>query len=402
MNITIRIIIFTIFIGCGFFRLSAFANPDTIASGFSRPLQWRIGIEAVPGWVPGTNVFLKGLNPEEKRIDSYFAGDIRADFSFAPYTRESRLYKGLYQGIGLGTDSFFSNRLLGTPLSAYVYQGAPVARLSPRLRIVYEWQFGAAFGWKHFDSETADYNGVASTSVTAHMGLGFKFHYMLSARWNLTAGIIARHFSNGNTSWPNAGANTIGASVGLAYSLTPQADGMSSADNSALDNADKGRWFYDIMAYGAWRKRVIYIGEPTEPHVCYGTFGVAGLQISPMRRLDRWFSVGPSLDLQWDESASLAEYRVADTPPDVVRFWRPPFRRQLSVGMSAHVELTAAIFSIDVGLGYELLCPKGDKAFYQSLSLKTFLTRNLYINTGYRLGNFSDPQNLMLGLGVRL
>ena len=46
--------------------------------------------------------------------------------------------------------------------------------------------------------------------------------------------------------------------------------------------------------------------------------------------------------------------------------------------------------------------PKGEKAFYQSLTLKTFVTRHLYINTGYRLGDFKDPQNLMLGIGIRL
>jgi hypothetical protein len=48
------------------------------------------------------------------------------------------------------------------------------------------------------------------------------------------------------------------------------------------------------------------------------------------------------------------------------------------------------------------VCPYGDKRFYQSLTLKTFITRQLYLNTGYRLGNFKNPQNLMLGIGIRL
>ncbi|MGN1228679.1 MAG: hypothetical protein ACI4T5_03380 [Prevotella sp.] len=52
-------------------------------------------------------------------------------------------------------------------------------------------------------------------------------------------------------------------------------------------------------------------------------------------------------------------------------------------------------------MGYNLLNPEGEKRFYQSLALKTFVTRRAYLYTGYRLGSFKDPQNLMLGLGYR-
>lgn len=85
-----------------------------------------------------------------------------------------------------------------------------------------------------------------------------------------------------------------------------------------------------------------------------------------------------------------------------MKFYRPPFGRQLSVGLSAHAELTMPIFAINVGMGYDMLSPRGNKRFYQSLTLKTFVTRHIFINTGYRLGAFKDPQNLMLGVGVRL
>lgn len=44
---------------------------------------------------------------------------------------------------------------------------------------------------------------------------------------------------------------------------------------------------------------------------------------------------------------------------------------------------------------------KDTKGFYQILALKTFLTRNLFLHTGYQLSKFKDPNNLMLGLGWR-
>lgn len=377
------------------------AYADTIPSGFSRPLEWRVGAEFSPAFVPGTNSFLKGNNPRNKRISTNLSGDIRADFSFSPATREGMLYKGLYQGLGIGANTFFPSDLLGTPVSAYVYQGAPIIHFNNRLWLGYEWQFGAAFGWKHFDKESAVDNAAVSTSVTAHMGISMKLHYSLSDRWSMSFGIGANHYSNGNTTLPNAGVNGIGASIGLACVINPQKDSPASDVNIETE-ADRGHWFYDIIAYGAWRRRIASVGEFTEEQLCPGKFGVAGLQFSPMRQLHRCVAVGAALDMQWDESAGLAPYWIDGSYDENIKFERPPFGKQLSVGLSAHAELTMPIFSINAGLGFNMLNPAGEKRFYQSLTLKTFVSRSVFLNAGYRLGNFKDPQNLMLGIGVRL
>lgn len=379
----------------------SFAEADTIPSGFSRPLQWRIGVEVSPAWVPGTNVFLRGGNPEGRRINSAMSGDIRADFSFSPSSREGKLYKDLYQGVGLGVSSFFAPALLGTPVSAYVYQGAPIFNFTSRLSLGYEWQFGASFGWKHFDEQTAENNAVVSTSVTAHMGLALKLNYRLSPRWHMSVGVGANHYSNGNTSWPNAGVNSIGLSLGVTYTLTRACE-KYIPDFILEREADRHGWFYDITLFGATRKRIVAVGNPPEAELCPGSFGVVGIQLAPMYRLNRWCAVGPSLDMQWDEGAGLEPYWIQGSYGENIKFVRPPFDKQLNVGLSAHAELTMPIFSVNVGLGFDALCPHGEEPFYQSLTLKTFLTHRLYINTGYRLANFKTPQNLMLGIGVRL
>ena len=375
---------------------------DSIPSGFSRPLGWRVGADIAAGWVPGTNGFVRGENPLDKRIGSALSADLRADFSFDPSTRQGMLYRGLYQGVGVGVNSFFAGDLLGTPLSAYVYQGAPIVSFNSRLWLGYEWQFGAAMGWKHDGDDVFNNNAPVSTAVTAHMGLGVKLHYQLADRWQVSLGVGARHYSNGNTSWPNAGVNAVVASVGLSYTISPvKSSAHSPVDAALAAEADRHRWFYDIMVYGAWRKRVVRVGN-YDPQICPGKFGVVGLQFSPMYRLNRWVSAGPALDMQWDESAGLAPYWIDGTSGSFIKFERPPFGRQISAGFSAHAELTMPIFSVNAGIGYDFVTPRGDKRFYQSLTLKTFVTRNVYINTGYRLGDFKDPQNLMLGIGVRL
>lgn len=375
---------------------------DSIPSAFSHALEWRVGADISPAYVIPTNGFLRGGNPEEKKISSSLTGAIRSDFSFNPSTCEGILYKGLYQGIGIGFNTYFSKDLLGTPVSVYAYQGAPIVHFSNSLSLGYEWQFGAAFGWHHFDKETAEKNYSVSTSVTAHMGLGLNLNYSLTDRWQMSVGIMMKHYSNGNTSLPNAGVNTLGATIGVAYVINPQNEIASSQSNSICKEADKGRWAFDIMAYGAWRKRVVTVGDPSEALICPGKFGILGLQFSPLRVLNRWVAAGPSLEFQWDESASLTSYWVEGTSGDNIKFKRPPFAKQLSLGLAAHAELTMPIFTVNAGIGYEIINPKGDRAFYQSLTLKTFITKTIYINTGYRIGRFHDPQNLMLGIGVRL
>lgn len=392
------IIIFLAFVG---FDIGMALPLDSLQLGFSRPLEWNIGVEAGAAFVPRTNQFLKGDNPQDKIIRANFSGSVKAAFKFSPDTKEGALYEGAYQGIGLGAESFFSHSLLGTPVTAYVFQGAPIAHFSSRLWLGYEWKFGAAFGWKPYDEEVADNNSVVSTSVTAMMALALKLHYSLSEKWSMAIGVEARHFSNGNTSWPNAGINSIGATIGLSYTLNPIE--RNKAKYAEIERqADEGRWMYDIVAYGAWRKRVVFINQLDEAQLCPGKFGVVGLQFSPLRSLNRYVAVGPALDLQWDESAGLTPYWVEGTTNSALKFYRPPFGKQVSAGVSAHAELTMPIFAINAGLGFDIVNPKGNNRFYQSLAIKTFLTDKFFINVGYRLGKFKDPQNLMLGVGVRL
>ncbi|MDE6693041.1 MAG: acyloxyacyl hydrolase, partial [Muribaculaceae bacterium] len=218
-------------------------------------------------------------------MDTNLFGGIRADFSFSPSTSEGMMYRGLYQGLGISANTFFANSLLGSPVSAYVYQGAEILRLSHRLWLGYEWQFGAAIGWKHEPDPSDESFKPVSTFVTAHMGLSLKLHYCLSERWQLSAGLNASHFSNGNTSIPNTGVNSIGASVGVCCTINPVStsrDLYADLDDTAGDRL----WHFDITAFGAWRKRIVSLGSPPEYELCPGKFGVLGMQISPLRTLN--------------------------------------------------------------------------------------------------------------------
>lgn len=363
-----------------------------------RGLRWQLGLDAGGARVAGSTQYLRGMNYKEARIDANINGALKLGFSFDPQSRPGSLYRGAYQGLGVGVNNFQASGLLGNPVSVYAFQGAPVARFSSRSWLSYEWQFGAAMGWKHIYNEE-DYlpNMAVSTRVTAHMGISLKYNYALTKNWLLSAGLQANHYSNGNTRIPNGGINSFGGNIGLTYLFDP-AEWQSPAPDIEAD-ADRKEWMLDVMGYGAWRRRIVFID--TEGTLCTGKFGVAGLDLTALRKFNRWFTAGVATEFQFDESAGLAPYWVEGTYDKDIKFARPPFGKQLSAGLSGHAELTMPIFTLDVGIGYDLLKPRGDSRFYQSLTLKTFLTRHLYLNVGYRLAEFSDPQNLKLGIGWR-
>lgn len=362
--------------------------------------EWHIGADFTPSYVIESNRFVCGDNPKKLRVDRSLSASLRCDFTFSPTSVTGKLYPATYQGFAIGWQNFSSSRLLGSPASLYVYQGSPITPHRYRFWLGYEWNFGAAMGWHLGKEATTDYNAPVSTFVTAHMALALKLHYRINRRWQASLSVVAAHYSNGNTSWPNAGLNTVGASIGASWTINPAQTDVDRTENTLLiAEADKPRWIYDLVAFGSWRKHGQVLNG--QPWTCPGKFAVAGLQFSPMRQFNRYVAAGAALDMQFDEGAGLGPYWVPGTIGSQMLFYRPPFFEQVSIGLSAHAELIMPIFAVNVGLGVNLLSPDGEKRFYQSLTLKTFVGRRLFVNVGYRLGDFSDPQNLMLGAGYR-
>ena len=369
-------------------------RPDSLSKG--RPVH-SIGLEAHPGYVFPTRSFFKGDNAAGKAIRTTVAAHLKDACCFAPDTRLGRLYPHAYQGVGLAYNSFFNKAEVGTPVMLYVFQGAPIIRLANRLSIDYEWNFGAAFGWEKYDPVDNPYNVVVGSRINAYLNLGFFLNWQPTPDWRLTAGIDLAHYSNGNTNYPNSGVNTIGARIGVTRSWGETARREPVCEKTPIL---KKRFCYDLILYGSTRKRGLIF--PDHGELIPGRFAVAGLNFNPMYVVNKYFRAGLSLDAQYDESANLMEYLAEGTEGDEMRFYRPPFREQFAVGLSLRAELNMPIFSVNVGIGRNVICKGTDtEVFYQILALKAFITRRLFLHVGYQLSDFKNPNNLMLGLGWR-
>lgn len=364
----------------------------------SRALIHQIGIDFRPGYVAPTNSFLAGDNAQQKAINQSLSLHLKYAFRFSPNSYLGKLYPHAYQGIGISYNSFSRPEELGTPVAVYAFQGAPLVQLSRRLSIDYEWNFGASFGWKKYDELYNPKNMTIGSKINAYINLGFLLNWQFLPQWKLAAGVDLTHFSNGNTHYPNGGLNIIGGRIGVVRTFDATDDVSTVKESNRL--SIKPHVSYDLLIYGATRKRGFV--KDYMPTLVPGSFGIVGLNFAPMYNFNKYFRAGLSVDAQFDESANIKNYKLDGTYSDEIKFHRPPFREQFAVGLSLRAELVMPIFSINAGLGRNMIC-KGDdtNGFYQILALKTYVTRHMFLHVGYQLNKFKDPNNLMLGIGYR-
>ena len=360
----------------------------------------RLGMEARPQYVFPTNPFLQGENERWKPIQISFAAHLKYSFKFRPNTCADRIYGGAYQGIGVSLTTFGDKKQLGDPFSFYVFQGARIARFNPCLSLNYEWNFGLSAGWKPYDNDYNSYNGAVGSRMNAYINAGVYINWAFSRYFDLIVGGDFTHFSNGNTKFPNAGINTAGAKIGLVYNFNRTEEDLSKSLYQPVTTRFPRHISYDVVLFGSWRRKGVWVGE--KQIASPNAYPVAGFNFAPMYNFNNYFRAGLSVDAQFDESANIKDYKLVGTYGDDIKFHRPPFREQFAVGLSLRAELVMPIFSINAGIGRNMIYSGDDtEGFYQILALKTYVTRHLFLHVGYQLSKFKDPNNLMLGIGYR-
>lgn len=364
-----------------------------------------IGLDFKPAYTFPTKGFFKGENMAKSPIRTNLSGHIKYGFKFAPNSYMGKMYPNTIQGIGIGYNTFYNTKEVGNPLAVYVFQTSQIASITPNLSFDYEWNFGASFGWKKYDAEKNPYNTIVGSKANAYINLGFLLNWQITKEVAFRAGIGLSHYSNGNTSYPNFGVNTLDGRIGLMWCPQNNPDSRYQRNNRLAVTPKHGfkpYISYDVIIYGATKKKGI-MWEEGSGTVIPGVFAVAGLNFSPMYNFNKFFRAGLSLDAQYDESANITDHLAnTDTPTDDLKFFRPPFIEQFSMGLSVRAEVVMPIFSINLGIGKNFICRgKDTNSFYQNFVLKTDITRNVFLHVGYQLYKFKNPNNLMLGIGYR-
>lgn len=358
----------------------------------------KISAEVFPGYVFDTHPFFAGENAAGKPVEATMSTHLKYSFRLGKNTDLGRIYPNTFQGIGLAWNTFFNKKEIGVPTALYLFQNAKIATLAPNLSLNYEWNFGITYGWNKYDKETNPMNTVVGSKANAYINLGILIDWEFAPMWNLTAGVGLTHFSNGNTRFPNAGVNTVGGRLGVSRSFA----GPGKTSKAPMQFAGFRRHMtYDLIVYGTIKKKAINIA--TSPLIIPGNFGIIGVNFNPMYNVSRYFRTGLSVDFQYDESANIETHIPEDAViNEDMKFYRPPFIEQGSFGLSARVELVMPFFSINIGLGRNIICRgKDTDGWYNIFALKAEIWHDCFIHIGYQLYNFKNPNNLMLGIGYR-
>lgn len=375
--------------------------PRLVADTTYTPFRHQLRLEAQPAFIFQTHEFFRGYNEKNVRIAKSLAGQVKYAFQLPENSQAAAVYRDSYQGIGVGCFSFFEPKSLGTPFAVYAFQGGPMARLSDRLTFDYEWNFGASFGWKPYDATTNRFNHVVGTNINAYINAAFNLNWQLTPQLHLLTGVGFTHFSNGNTGIPNCGVNTVALNMGLAYRFNASDDKQETTATPEFTR----HLSYDLTLYGAYRRKGVFDGAGN-PVLSPDRYPVGGISFSPMYNFHYRFRAGLSLDGVFDSSAGV--YTDSDIICDMsgncsdYGFYKPSPSRQWALGTSVRAEYVMPFFAINAGIGYNFLAGTDDqRGLYQTLTLKVAVSRLVYLNIGYSLQRFKDPNHLMLGIGFR-
>lgn len=351
--------------------------------------------QAAPSYLLPTNQFLDGVSMKEDNMRWGTSLYLKYGFKYPRSSRMRQLYPDAYQGIGIGYHLFPNREELGNPVTLFLYQGSRIAALSQQLTLDYEWNFGVSFGWKPYDKDRNPYNHIAGSRTSAYMSIGLSAKWRISPEWCLALGTFVSHYSNGNTSYPNSGLNTLEPRISLCHTDALE-DNLGRLKPAPF--RPQSRFSFDVTLYGSTRKK----GVAELNYLVKGDFGILGMTLNPLYTVNRYFKTGPSADIQYDESANIDDYIAGQNELGEWKFYRPPFGDRIFGGISWRGEFSMSLFSVNIGLGHSIYAKdKNQRGLYQFLGLKTFVTPHIYLHTGYMLSKFKNPRNLMLGIGYR-
>ena len=371
----------------------------------SRPYIYQLGIESRPGYIFRINDFLKSENSTGKPIKHLYSTHLKYSFQFQPSSYVNKIYRGVYQGIGLTHYSINNSTEIGNPIALYLFQGATIANLSPQLSLNYEWNFGLSAGWKPYNKENNPNNGMIGSKLNAYMNANFYLKQRLSPQFDLIAGATLTHFSNGNTQFPNAGLNAIDAKVGFVYNINGDNKRFSNSSTYTplLIKKFPKHISTDVVLFGSWRRKGVMFND--DALAAPDTYHVMGFTVNPMYNMNYNLRFGLSFDGVYDSSANIytEDYIVSPGGNDPGHtFYKPAIEKQLALGVSARGEYVMPYFTVGLGIGRNIVHGGGDlKGFYQILALKIEVTRSSFIHIGYNLQDFREPNYLMLGIGYR-
>ena len=346
------------------------------------------------GWVLPTNVFVTGDNKENRKINRFAHYGIGAGVQTLGKRDWEQLYHFPAYGIFLSRFSANYTAELGEPMVLSAFFEAPFRRWE-KSSLEYYISAGAAYGWNRFDSITNPCNMATGSHGTMYIALGARYHYWLLPHWELTAGAVFSHFSNGGIRRPNRGLNLFAPQIALRYHVEPKPEFLRRAiaphkttDEIAI-SIGYGRKTGDRVRYDLFEN----------PNVNF-MYNAAALNAAYMRQYSHRSKSGLGVSLMYDEWLGSEIVQVGE---NAFRSILGSFGDRLMVNLFAAHELCIDRLSLYAQLSYYVwqATPAKPSRFNQRIGIKYHLPNNIFASISVLAHDFTLADYIEWGVGYR-
>jgi len=341
-----------------------------------------IGLNYAYGNIIPTTDFVKGDNLVGKPLKHYQSVSLRLLWQNPGYKKWQRVYNCPYYGGGVSINNFFNEKEVGTPISVYGILGIPLKRWN-KLETYLDFQFGASFNWRHYDSISNPKNLVIGGGITVHLNIGLMAYYHISKNIDLGAGVGFIHFSNGGMERPNRGFNIYSPTLEIKYHLGERPPTKSI--NPPLKK-EKSNSLLLMLGYGNH--------QLVEHELDTNYFAIAGISAIYFKQLSNAFRLGLGSDINYWFGLNAGKNGTIG----------PRTFDNFTLGIILQPELCIDKLSISGGIGiYAMHLNYGNfKQLYQRLGVRYEVYKNWSFGINVRAINFMLAEFLEFNLSYKL
>ena len=180
-------------------------------------------------------------------------------------------------------------------------------------------------------------------NIMINVALPLSWH--LSPKWEFSLTPDFTHFSSGDTSFSNSGANLFGMRLGVTRHFNSHNEHIRAKEYVApseelADKDHKEHLSHDILIYGGWRADRFV--DHDEFIVIDRPLFLDGIQYHLLYHFNRHFALGTSLDVQTDSSLNLHD-ATFDEEGNLTGYKRPSLLEQTECGLSLRLEITSPL-----------------------------------------------------------
>lgn len=304
-------------------------------------------------------------------------------------------------GFGFLSYSFPQTDSLGKPNALYMFLNAPIHRWN-KFSLNYILRLGMSYNWEPNDPVANPFHAALGSYRNLYISAGIEGQYLIGEQLSASLGVKFAHFSNGQSSLPNAGMNLLTPHLGLKYDFN---GGVRPTYKKypKPEFTEKTMEYYATLGTGI--RQIFFTPEDsvvaTRIPKQGESYPVFNLSMGAQYQFGWAGKFGGGVDLIYWGAYNPA---IELGPGGVIQAVKYPFNEYLQLGVFVSYEFVLNNVSIIAQPGYRIIRKDYEGKptdFYQHLGLK-YHVHDLIIGVGIRAINFGIAEYIEWSIGYRI